>query len=75
VTDVYDQATATEELFRDHALARQRAKSGGPDVRNVACADCGGVIDPARRATVRNCRRCIDCERKNDIKLKLLKPT
>ena len=63
MSDIFDQASDIEEADRQQALARQRAHNTGPDLRNVHCNDCGEPIDPARRAAVRNCRRCIACER------------
>ena len=72
MSDVFDDASVIEQAHREQAIARQRAQAQGPDVRNVDCADCGDTIDPARRAAVRNCRRCIDCERTHAARLKYL---
>lgn len=63
MTDIYDQASAIEEMQRQHALDKQRAQNEGPDTRYTHCTDCGDVIPFARRKAVRNCRRCIDCEK------------
>lgn len=62
MTDIYDQASAIEQMQRQHAIDRQRAHAAGPDFRYEHCMDCLDAIDPARRKAVRNCRRCISCE-------------
>lgn len=62
MTDIYDQASAIEQMQRQHAIDKQRANTAGPDLRYEHCMDCGDDIDPARRKAVRNCRRCIACE-------------
>jgi len=63
VSDIFDHASTIEEMQRQHAIDRQRAYSKGPDVRLEQCIDCGETIDPQRRRAVRNCRRCIECEK------------
>jgi phage/conjugal plasmid C-4 type zinc finger TraR family protein len=62
VTDIYDRATVIEEMQRQHAIDRQRAKTAGPQVGYSHCQDCGEPIDPARRQVVRQCRRCVACQ-------------
>jgi phage/conjugal plasmid C-4 type zinc finger TraR family protein len=73
VTDIYDQASVIEELHRQHALDRQRAQSNGPDTRYLDCMDCGESIPLQRRKAVRNCCRCIDCEKAAEARKKLMR--
>ena len=66
MTDLYDRASAHEEQERQRAIAHQRAQGQGPDISNlhcIDCIDCTEPIAPERRAAVRNCRRCIDCQK------------
>ncbi|NDP58019.1 MAG: TraR/DksA family transcriptional regulator [Oxalobacteraceae bacterium] len=71
MTDVYDRASALEELQRQHAIARQRAQNAGPALGYSHCMDCGDAIDPARLRAVHNCCRCIDCQKAADARHRL----
>lgn len=69
----FDEATAVEEFFRELALARQREKTAGPLPTSTVCKGCGDEIDPARRAAVPQCVRCINCENRRDTFLRQMR--
>lgn len=72
MTDVYDRAQATDEMFLRHALEEQRRKAGGPNVRpedwRVTSAEecqaphCGEPIPQDRRRAVPGVRLCVECQ-------------
>ncbi|MEG6507189.1 TraR/DksA family transcriptional regulator [Nitratidesulfovibrio sp. 1201_IL3209] len=65
--DIFDQATAIEEMDRPAAIARAAGRSGwsGPDpvwIDGVACcAECGDAIPQARRAALPGVGVCAAC--------------
>lgn len=64
--DIFDQATATEELHRAAALSvALLPRDPGPPpamVDGVACcAECGEPIGEARLAAVPGTGRCVEC--------------
>lgn len=64
--DVFDQATAREELDRELALKRHARRYPGAWARMAHnpthCADCGSPIPEARRAALEGVAICIDCQ-------------
>ena len=72
MTDIYDQATEAEELYRAQALAAQAAKTPAPatlmgDWRRLSakwCEEpgCGVRIPDERRRAVPGVRFCVECQ-------------
>lgn len=64
--DVFDQATAREELDRELALKRHAQRYPGATARMAYapthCADCGSPIPEARRAALPGVAICIGCQ-------------
>jgi len=81
LTDIFDQATKTEEFVREQDIARQRreaeerkrARQAGAAVLRRDCADCGDGIPLNRRDAMPACTRCIKCEQAAELRDKLMK--
>lgn len=69
MTDIYDQASRTEQLEREGLLARQRAdakaRQGLQQLVGTAqdCHDCGDPIPADRKKAAPGCTRCTPCEK------------
>lgn len=61
--DLYDRATATEEIYRAQALEAQRLRAvRGVSARHCQAPDCGIAIPAARRRALPGVQLCIDCQ-------------
>ena len=61
MADIADRAARLEDEQRADALARFAQRNA---LRAAAthCGECGERIPKARRAAVKNCNTCIDCQ-------------
>ena len=58
--DIADHAQAKEEAERDNLI---RKIAANPDhAGSETCIDCKAVIPTARRASVPDATRCVDCQ-------------
>lgn len=76
MTDVYDQASAVEQLERDGLLARQRADAAARErLRQQGtapdCHDCGEPIPAARQKAAPGCTQCLACKQMDEARRKL----
>lgn len=79
--DVYDRAQQLDEQQRDDALAAQRRRGeavigkDGDDWRELSAefcegTGCGAPIPERRRRLLPRCRFCVDCQGRNEARLK-----
>lgn len=70
--DIADRAARLEAHNRRIALAKQRSRSREPkqDIVDgvVYCIDCGIEVQPERLKIKPNAARCIDCQKKHELK-------
>ena len=72
--DIFDQAQANDELFRQAALNRHYAGRQNPvptptlplKGRGSRCMDCGGEIEPERLKALPYAVRCVGCQTKKE---------
>jgi phage/conjugal plasmid C-4 type zinc finger TraR family protein len=66
MTDIYDRASAQEELTLAQALREQQRRAGltGKTIADSAevCEDCDEPIPEKRRAAIPGCQTCIECQ-------------
>ena len=63
MADVYDQASDTEQLFRDQALRAAAAQMPrGVSASHCRAPDCGVEIPERRRRALPGVEFCIDCQ-------------
>ena len=58
--DIVDAAQEIEQRRIDNIIANHKAKK--QLISRHFCDDCGNVIPEARRAVIRGCSRCVDCQ-------------
>ena len=58
--DIVDAAQEIEQKRMDNLITNHHAKQ--KLISRHFCDDCGNVIPEARRAVVRGCCRCVDCQ-------------
>lgn len=58
--DIVDAAQEIEQKMIDNLLTNHKAKQSL--ISRHFCDDCGNVIPKARRAVIRGCKRCVDCQ-------------
>ncbi len=79
--DVFDQAQANDEFFRQAALQTHFAahrqvlsrgetpgphpQGAGPGPRRI-CRDCGDAIEPGRLEALPHAVRCVECQKKHE---------
>ncbi|MCI1672392.1 TraR/DksA family transcriptional regulator [Citrobacter braakii] len=59
-SEIIDQASALEEMMRDHAIQAHRLNHSA--VSATHCEECGDAIEEARRRAVPGCRMCASCQ-------------
>lgn len=63
MTDILDQAQATEEIQREIALKKHRTFKA---ISATHCEDCDVVIPEKRRQLIQGVTRCIDCQSRQE---------
>jgi phage/conjugal plasmid C-4 type zinc finger TraR family protein len=66
MSDDIDQASASEEQYRQAALSdfRHRTRVQGPALRY--CVVCGETIEAERRRILPGCRLCVACKTREE---------
>lgn len=59
-SEIIDQASALEEMMRDHAIQAHRLNHSA--VSATHCEECGDLLPEARRKAYPGCTMCIDCQ-------------
>lgn len=63
-SEIIDQASALEEMMRDHAIQAHRLNHSA--VSATHCSDCGEDIPELRRMKVPGCQRCASCQQDSE---------
>lgn len=76
MTDLVDQANDLAERERESLIARRVALATAPgNPADLAdCLDCGGEVDPRRRAALPRVDRCIDCATRFELEIRQGRP-
>lgn len=70
MTDLFDQATESEEIFRRASISRATSRlkeEPDEDEHGRWCLDCSQIIPPKRVAAV-DAVRCLHCQAKREKK-------
>lgn len=67
--DDIDLAQQFEEMHRENALSKHRAKPAGL-VSMHECIDCGEPISEYRRRAAPGCLRCVQCQERYELKVR-----
>lgn len=66
--EIIDQASALEEMMRDHAIQAHRLNHSA--VSATHCVDCGEDIPELRRVKMPGCQRCASCQQDEELRMK-----
>ncbi|MEG2665146.1 MAG: TraR/DksA C4-type zinc finger protein [Hafnia sp.] len=58
-SEIIDQASALEEMMRDHAIQAHRLNHSA--VSATRCEECGDKLLDARRKAYPGCTMCVSC--------------
>ena len=58
-SEIIDQASALEEMMRDHAIQAHRLNHSA--VSATHCVECGDKLLDARRKAYPGCTMCVEC--------------
>ncbi|MEC5591584.1 TraR/DksA family transcriptional regulator [Citrobacter freundii] len=58
--EIIDQASALEEMMRDHAIQSHRLNHSA--VSATHCEECGDPLIPERRDEFPGCKKCVSCQ-------------
>lgn len=67
-SEIIDQASALEEMMRDHAIQAHRLNHSA--VSATHCVECGEDIPELRRVKVPGCQRCASCQQDSELRQK-----
>ena len=59
-SEIIDQASALEEIMRDHAIQAHRLNHSA--VSATHCEECGDKLLDARRKAYPGCTMCVECQ-------------
>ncbi|EOT1887663.1 TPA: TraR/DksA family transcriptional regulator [Citrobacter freundii] len=59
-SEIIDQASALEEMMRDHAIQANRLNHSA--VSATHCEECGDKLLDARRKAYPGCTMCVSCQ-------------
>ena len=59
-SEIIDQASALEEMMRDHAIQAHRLNHSAVSAEH--CGECGDSLPEARRIAYPGCTMCVDCQ-------------
>lgn len=59
-SEIIDQASALEEMMRDHAIQAHRLNHSA--VSATHCEECGEELPEARRKAYPGCTMCVSCQ-------------
>lgn len=60
MTEIIDQASALEEMMREHAIQAHRINRDA--VSATHCSECDEKLPEARRKAYSGCTMCVDCQ-------------
>lgn len=59
-SEIIDQASALEEMMRDHAIQSHRLNHSAVSAEH--CGECGDSLPEARRKAYPGCTMCVECQ-------------
>ncbi len=68
MTEIIDQASALEEMMREHAIQAHRINRDAVSATN--CVECGEELPEARRKAYPGCTMCVDCQGEMELRNK-----
>jgi phage/conjugal plasmid C-4 type zinc finger TraR family protein len=66
--EIIDQASALEEMMRDHAIQDHRLNHSA--VSATHCDECGDKLLDARRKAYPGCTMCVECQGEQELRIK-----
>ncbi|HHJ4352611.1 TPA: TraR/DksA family transcriptional regulator [Citrobacter freundii] len=67
-SEIIDQASALEEMMRDHAIQAHRLNHSA--VSATHCKECGDKLLDARRKAYPGCTMCVECLAERELRNK-----
>ncbi|HAT7568805.1 TPA: TraR/DksA family transcriptional regulator [Citrobacter werkmanii] len=67
-SEIIDQASALEEMMRDHAIQAHRLNHSA--VSAMHCEECGEKLLDARRKAYPGCTMCVSCQGEQELRNK-----
>ncbi|MEG1532095.1 MAG: TraR/DksA family transcriptional regulator [Citrobacter sp.] len=68
-SEIIDQASALEEMMRDHAIHAHRLNHSA--VSATHCEECGDKLLDARRKAYPGCTMCVECQSNMELRKKI----
>lgn len=68
-SEIIDQASALEEMMRDHAIQAHRLNHSA--VSATHCEECGDKLPDARRKAYPGCTMCVECANYVEMHIKI----
>lgn len=68
-SEIIDQASAIEEMMRDHAIQAHRLNHSAVSATN--CEECGDKLLDARRKAYPGCTMCVSCQGEMELRKKI----
>lgn len=65
-SEIIDQASALEEMMRDHAIQAHRLNHSA--VSATHCEECGDRLSNERRKAYPGCTMCVECAERAEYK-------
>ncbi|ECD4212448.1 TraR/DksA family transcriptional regulator [Salmonella enterica subsp. enterica serovar Gatuni] len=67
--EIIDQASALEEMMRDHAIQAHRLNHSA--VSATHCVECGDKLLDAHRKAYPGCTMCVSCQGEMELRKKI----
>lgn len=67
-SEIIDQASALEEMMRDHAIQAHRLNHSA--VSATHCEECDEELPDARRKAYPGCKMCVECQGEQELRNK-----
>ncbi|UQQ19938.1 TraR/DksA C4-type zinc finger protein [Citrobacter portucalensis] len=68
-SEIIDQASALEEMMRDHAIQAHRLNHSA--VSATHCEECGDRLSNERRKAYPGCAMCVECQSNMELRKKI----
>ncbi len=68
MSEIIDQASALEEMMREHAIQTHRINRDA--VSATHCSECDDELPEARRKAYPGCTMCVDCQGETELRNK-----
>ena len=68
-SEIIDQASALEEMMRDHAIQAHRLNHSA--VSATHCEECDEALSDERRKAYPGCTMCVECQSNMELRKKI----